>query len=147
MKNKTLNLHALLFYGFLCGALAVVLMVSFKHFDDFYQPDILVRQQYVYPKAKKRNKAEEKLKPQKVTFSFASPTATEVLLEGDFNAWGAYPLALNKSGNDIEIFTIDLALPTGKYRYNFLVDGVKTVDESAAQVISGDTVYNILEVK
>ena len=147
MNDKTLNLHALLFYGFLCGALAVVFMVSFKHFDDFYQLEVITRQQYVYPKKTKQSKAEEKLKPQKVTFSYASPTAKEVLLVGDFNAWGAYPLALNKSGNDIEIFTIDLALPKGKYKYHFLVDSVVTLDESATQVISEKKTYNILEVK
>ena len=147
MKNKTLNLHALLFYGFLCGALAVVFMVSFQHFDNFYQPQVIAKPKYIAAKTNIQNKKAEDLTPQKVALSYASPTANEVQVVGDFNAWGAYPLILNKSGNDIEIFTLNLALPTGKYKYYFLVDGVVTLDAGAAQVTSGDKTYNILEVK
>ncbi len=147
MKNKTLNLHALLFYGFLCGALAVVFMISFQHFESFYQPQIIATQKYVSAKTNIQNKKAESLTPQKVTFSYASPTAKEVQVVGDFNAWGAYPLALNKSGNDIEIFTLTLALPTGKYKYYFLVDGEITLDNSALQIYSEGKTYNILEVK
>lgn len=147
MKNKTLNLHALLFYGFLCGALAVVFMITFQHFDNFYQGEVIVKQKYSAPKTDIQNKNTENLKPQKVVFSYASPTAKEVQIVGDFNAWGAYPLTLNKSGNDIEIFTLNLALPTGKYKYYFLVDGEVTLDSGAAQIDYNGKTYNLLEVK
>jgi len=144
MKTETLNIPALIFYGLLCGALVVVFMVSFQHFENFYQPQIVARAKY------QQTPAQEKaldLKPQRVTFSYVSPSAKEVQLVGDFNAWGAYPLTLNKSENDIEIFTLNLALPKGKYKYHFLVDGKIALDESSAKTDSGGEVFNVLEVK
>lgn len=145
MQNKTINIHALLFYGLLCGALVVVFMVTFQHFENFYQPQIVARPKYVQIPAKQ--KSVENLKPQSVTFSYVSPSAKEVQLVGDFNAWGAYPLALNKGENDIEIFTLSLALPKGKYKYRFLVDGQTVLDESASKIDFNGEVFNILEVK
>ncbi len=145
MQNKTINIHALLFYGLLCGALAVVFMVTFQHFESFYEPKIIARPKYVQIPAKQ--KSVENIKPQSVTFSYVAPSAKEVQLVGDFNAWGAYPLTLNKGENEIEIFTLNLALPKGKYKYRFLVDGKTVVDESATKISSGNEVYNILEVK
>lgn len=145
MQNKTLNIHALFFYGLLCGALVVVFMVSFQHFDSFYEPQVVARPKYKQVPAKE--KSIEALKPQNVTFSYVSPSAKEVQLVGDFNAWGSYPLTLNKSENDIEIFTLNLALPKGKYKYRFLVDGQTTVDESSVKINFNGEVFNILEVK
>ena len=145
MQNKTLNIHALFFYGLLCGALAVVFMITFQHFENFYEPQIIVRPKYTQTLIK--DKTIENLKPQKVTFSYVSPSANEVQIVGDFNAWGAYPLTLNKSENDIEIFNLTLALPTGKYKYRFLVDGQNALDESATKINLDGEVFNILEVK
>lgn len=145
MRTETLNIPALIFYGLLCGALAVVFMVSFQHFDSFYAPQIVARPKYKQIIAKE--KAVENLKPQSVTFSYVSPAAKEVKLEGDFNAWGAYPLTLNKSENDIEIFTLNLALPKGKYKYRFLVDGKNMLDESTAKINFNGETFNVLEVK
>ena len=145
MQNKTLNIHALLFYGFLCGALAVVFMVTFQHFENFYESQIVMRPKY--KQAFVKEKTVENLKPQKVTFSYVSPSAKEVQLIGDFNAWGSYPLTLSKSENDIEIFNLTLALPKGKYKYRFLVDGQNVLDESAAKINLDGEVFNILEVK
>ena len=145
MQNKTLNIHALFFYGLLCGALVVVFMVTFQHFENFYEPQIIARPNYKQIIVKE--KALENLKPQNVVFSYVSPSATEVQIVGDFNAWGAYPLTLNKSENDIEIFTLNLALPKGKYKYRFLVDGKTVLDESAAKINSDGETFNILEVK
>ena len=147
MKNKVLNIPALFFYGFLCGALAVLFMVSFQHFQNFYKPEFFVRQHYTAPVTPLKTDDKNVLKPQRVTFSYVSPAAQEVFLVGDFNAWGAYPLLLNKSGKEIEIFNLTLALPTGKYKYYFLVDGQITFDEQAPKIISNGKTYNVLEVK
>ena len=146
MKNKTLDLPALFFYGILCGALAIVFMVSFQHFENFYQPELLA-QKYEQAKSVSKPHNYDGLNPKKVIFSYVYPGAKEVRLEGDFNAWGAYPLILNQGESDIEIFTLALALPEGKYKYYFVVDGQNMIDESAPKIISGDTKYNILEVK
>ena len=130
MKTKAINIPALFFYGFLCGALAVVFMVSFQHFENFYQPEIIARAKYVQIPAKQKNL--ENLKPKSITFSYISPSAKEIRIEGDFNAWGAYPLILNKNEN--KTFTLSIALPTGKYKYRFLVDGKAQKDNSAPVV-------------
>ena len=143
MKNKAINIPALFFYGFLCGTLAVVFMVSFQHFENFYQPEVIARAKYIQPQAKQKNL--ENLKPQSVTFFYSYPSAKEVKLEGDFNAWGAYPLILNENEN--KTFALNLALPTGKYKYHFVVDGKITLDESAAKINSNGETFNILEVK
>ena len=145
MKTDTLNIPALFFYGLLCGALAVVFMVSFRHFDNFYSPQIIARAEYLQAPAKEKKL--ENLRPQKVTLSYVSPSAKEVQVVGDFNAWGAYPLTLNKSGQEIEIFNITLALPRGKYKYHFLVDGQIVLDKSAPQTFFDGKFFNILEVK
>ncbi len=142
MENK-INFPALFFYGLLSGALAVVLMVSFQHFENFYQPEILARSKYVQTAAKQKNI--DYLKPQSVTFSYVSPTAKTVAVVGDFNAWGAYPLNLNRNEN--KNFTLTLALPTGKYKYYFLVDGEVVLDTNAPQVVADGENFNILEVK
>lgn len=147
MKNELLNIPALFFYGLLCGALAVVFMVSFQHFQNFYKPEVFVRNKYVAYGIPLKMQEQDALKPQKVTISLASQTAKDISLVGDFNAWGAYPLTLNKSGKELEIFTITLALPTGKYKYHFLVDGKITLDESAPKTVFNGETYNILEVK
>ncbi len=143
MKTETLNIPALIFYGLLCGALAVVLMVSFQHFENFYQPEILARSKYVQTPARQKNL--DNLKPQSVTFFYVSPTAKEIAVVGDFNAWGAYPLTLNKNEN--KNFTLTLALPTGKYKYHFLVDGQIMLDTNAPQTSADGETFNILEVK
>lgn len=145
MKTKSLNIPALIFYGLLCGTLVVVFMVSFQHFDNFYAPQIVARPKYKQVQTKE--KAVENLKPQMVIFSYVSPSAQEVQIVGDFNAWGAYPITLNKGENEIEIFTVNLALPTGKYKYRFLVDGKTALDESAEKINSDGETFNILEVK
>ena len=143
MKNKAINIPALFFYGFLCGALAVVLMVSFQHFENFYQPEVIARAKYVQTPARQKNL--ENLKPQSVTLSYFLPSAKEVAVVGDFNAWGSYPLTLNKNEN--ANFTLTLALPKGKYKYYFLVDGQIMLDTNAPQTSADGETFNILEVK
>lgn len=145
MQNEKLNIPALFFYGLLCGALVVVFMVSFQHFENFYSPQVIARPKYIQVSAKQ--KAVENLKPQSVTISYVSPSAKEVQVVGDFNAWGAYPLILNKGENDIEIFTLNFTLPKGKYKYRFLVDGKTMLDESAKKINFNNEDFNILEVK
>ena len=98
-------------------------------------------------KTANKEKTVDNLKPQSVTISYVSQYAKEVQVVGDFNAWGAYPLILNKGENDIEIFTLKLALPKGKYKYRFLVDGKTVLDESTTKISLNNEEYNVLEVK
>ena len=57
-----------------------------------------------------------------VSFDFYAPEAREVFLVGEFNHWNgaSTPLHRNGDGN----WRVELMLPSGIYRYKFLVDSV-----------------------
>lgn len=65
--------------------------------------------------------SKQKIKKHKVTFSFDSPDAEEVILFGDFNNWNSKKHPMFKDKNGIWVKTIMLA--PGNYEYKFLVDG------------------------
>ena len=55
------------------------------------------------------------------TFSFNAPSATSVLLVGDFTHWQQKPISLRK---DIRgVWRASVPLDPGTYHYRFLVDG------------------------
>lgn len=63
----------------------------------------------------------KKIKRQKITFSFESSNAKEVILMGDFNNWNPKKHPMKKDDNGK--WTKAVLLPPGKYEYKFLVDG------------------------
>ncbi len=65
--------------------------------------------------------AKQKTDKQRVTFSYAEPTAQTVLLAGDFTGWQQSPISLKKDKNGVWKKTV--SLPTGRYEYRLLVDG------------------------
>jgi 1,4-alpha-glucan branching enzyme len=54
-------------------------------------------------------------------FSYKAPTATAVLLAGDFTRWLKQPIAMHPEADGVWKTTV--ALPPGTYHYRFLVDG------------------------
>ena len=58
--------------------------------------------------------------PKKQTFRFTAPTATSVLLVGDFTHWqqGGIPMQKSKDGT----WTASVDLTPGKHVYRFIVD-------------------------
>jgi 1,4-alpha-glucan branching enzyme len=76
---------------------------------------------------------DKKTKNSKITFSFKSAGANEVILMGDFNNWNPekHPMKRNENGTWEKIMT----LPLGKYEYKFLVDGEWTIDPQNIQTI------------
>ena len=68
-----------------------------------------------------KNKSEQKIKRRRVTFSFESSDAKEVILLGDFNNWNdtIHPMKQNQKG----VWGKTVMLPSGRYEYKFLVDG------------------------
>lgn len=56
-----------------------------------------------------------------VKFRSPAPDAVEVRIAGDFNGWKPEETPMKKTGDGI--YEATLALPPGKYRYNFVVDG------------------------
>jgi len=66
-------------------------------------------------------KLKKKTKRRKITFSFESSDAKEVILMGDFNNWNPkkHPMKKDENGK----WTKAVILPPGQYEYKFLVDG------------------------
>jgi 1,4-alpha-glucan branching enzyme len=55
------------------------------------------------------------------TVSLEAPAAKEVFLAGSFNDWKTGALAMKRENNGR--WSVDLALPPGRYEYKFVVDG------------------------
>jgi Glycogen recognition site of AMP-activated protein kinase len=63
-------------------------------------------------------------------FVFESRTAQQVSLVGDFNRWGADPLALTREPGS-SLWSTSVRLTPGRHVYAFLVDSAWTVDPRA----------------
>ena len=63
----------------------------------------------------------KKCSSKKVTFKISAPSAKDVRLAGDFNAWNASNATLKKSKDGT--WARDLILKSGRYEYKYLVDG------------------------
>ncbi len=68
-----------------------------------------------------KNESKDKVKHQKIEFSFHAPQAKEVLLVGDFNQWNGeeHKMKNKKEG----IWKIKIKLTPGTYEYKYVVDG------------------------
>lgn len=69
-------------------------------------------------------------------FSIAAPQAKVVTLVGDFNQWdpSVHPMTRKADG----FWTIQVPLHHGHHRYQFLVDGVPTLDPLAQGIVRND---------
>ncbi|MCH8881792.1 MAG: AAA family ATPase [Planctomycetes bacterium] len=65
--------------------------------------------------------------PDGVEFHTKVPSASEVLIAGDFNSWSPQNTPMIRQGADGH-FKADLTLPKGRYRYRLVVDGRWTRD-------------------
>ena len=66
----------------------------------------------------------------KESFTYFAPTASNVLLAGDFTEWEQHPIHLKKQPDGSWKATIPLDL--GPHEYRFLVDGQWRDDEACA---------------
>ncbi|MBI4817423.1 MAG: glycoside hydrolase family 13 [Deltaproteobacteria bacterium] len=73
----------------------------------------------------------------KTTLHVKAPRAESVFLAGSFNDWQANALAMRRSKDGD--WSIDLALPPGRYEYKFVVDGKWCCD------VSNDAVVETIE--
>jgi hypothetical protein len=71
-----------------------------------------------------------------VTFVLVAPRAASVALAGDFDGWNAAttPLVRTASG----LWSVDVPLAPGRYRYAFVVDGRRFVADPAAPPAADD---------
>ena len=65
-------------------------------------------------------KSKQKIKRRRVTFSFESSDAKEVILMGDFNNWSEKIHPMKSNGNGM--WNKSVVVPPGRYEYKFLVD-------------------------
>lgn len=77
-------------------------------------------------KQKKHAQLNQPIKRQKVTFSFETRIAKDVILLGDFNDWNPKTHPMKKDGSGI--WNKAVIIPPGRYEYKFLVDGKWTLD-------------------
>ena len=63
----------------------------------------------------------------KVTFNYASSTASKVEVFGNFNGWdGGFEMT-----KDGDVFTYTMELPNGEYEYKFQIDGIEWILDPA----------------
>ena len=71
-----------------------------------------------------------------VTFVLLAPRARRVALAGDFNDWDAARVLMRREASGL--WTVDVPLTPGRYRYVFVVDGRRFVADPAAPRAVGD---------
>ena len=77
----------------------------------------------------------------KVTFNYASATASKVEVFGNFNDW-AEGFEMTKDG---DVFTYTMELPNGEYEYKFIVDGDWINDPANSNQKNGNNVVTVTD--
>jgi len=86
-------------------------------------------------------KSKQKIKRRRVTFSFETSDAKEVVLMGNFNHWNAKKHPMKSNGNGM--WNKSVVIPPGRYEYKFLVDGQWEEDPQNDQTcLNGFGTYN-----
>ena len=83
-----------------------------------------------------------------VRLMFDAPDARRVEVAGDFNGWGASPIALVRDERSRR-WSVTLALRSGEHRYAFVVDETRwTPDPRADRTVQGDDgrLYSLLSL-
>ena len=75
--------------------------------------------------------------PTAVTFVLVAPRARSVALAGDFDGWDGAKLPMRRASAGL--WTLDVPLAAGRYRYAFVVDGRRFVaDPTAPPAVDDD---------
>jgi len=75
----------------------------------------------------------KKLRGKEVAFEYFAPLAQTVYVAGTFNDWNhqSCPLKKDKSGK----WKTQLSLPSGRYEYRYLIDGIWENDQRPVECI------------
>lgn len=132
--------HKLIFWALVAGVLGVAAIPSITLFDAAaryyrfltgFEPDTLRSTQVKFiphrraPGAPSEKNLDGALL-QFVEFRLSAPKAKKVSLTGDFSQWKKDAFLLKSQPHGL--WEILLPLPPGKYRYQFYVDGLITLD-------------------
>jgi hypothetical protein len=72
-------------------------------------------------------------------FMLVAPGANSVSVVGDFNDWDGDATPLRLASDKSGVWSVELPLPPGRYKYTFLVDGVRWVaDPVAPRAVDSD---------
>jgi hypothetical protein len=74
---------------------------------------------------------------EEVRFSVVAPAARRVSLVGDFNMWDPRGVAMHRA-TDGHTWTVDVALPSGRHAFAYMVDGELRADPAAAKAVEDD---------
>lgn len=126
------------FWGFVLVAAALICLPStmmldafrrYRTFAEGVDPAVLRPRRVRYvPHAERRPAETPDL--DFVEFRLKAPKAQAVELVGDFNQWRPGTMKLTKREGAWELL---LPLPKGRYRYAFLVDGQRRLDETVKE--------------
>ena len=72
-----------------------------------------------------------------VRFQLEAPASSHVAVVGDFNDWDPRASPMVRAGGQ-GTWSLRLALPPGRYRYTFLVDGTRWVSDPSEPPALGD---------
>ena len=72
-----------------------------------------------------------------VRFQLEAPASSHVAVVGDFNDWDPRASPMVRAGGQ-GTWSVRLALPPGRYRYTFLVDGTRWVSDPSEPPALGD---------
>lgn len=80
-----------------------------------------------------KSRPTKKLRGKKVLFEYYAPQANQVHVAGTFNGWSleVNPLKRDRAGK----WTVEIALPAGRYEYRYLVDGVWENDQRPVECV------------
>ena len=76
--------------------------------------------------------------PRQFGFVVVAPRAATVSLVGDFNDWDAARMPMRRARTPGSVWTAVIPLSPGRYRYAFLVDGVRWLADPAAPAARDD---------
>ena len=74
---------------------------------------------------------------QSVRFELVAPASSRVTVVGDFNDWDPQASPMVRAG-ERGAWSLRLALPPGRYRYTYLVDGTRWVPDPSEPPAVGD---------
>ncbi len=69
-------------------------------------------------------------RPSVVTFVLLAPEARSVAVAGDFDGWDRVRMPMRRAGSGL--WSLEVPLAPGRYRYAFILDGVRFVADPAA---------------
>lgn len=137
--------HKLIFWALVAGALGLAAIPSITLFEAAaryyrfltgFEPGTLRSTQVKFVPHRRAPAAPSEKNPdgallQFVEFKLSAPKAKRVSLTGDFAQWKKDAFILKSQSRGL--WEILLPLPPGKYRYQFYVDGVITLDPKSPE--------------